>query len=233
MLNESPVYSLTPFTMLDFPQKTACVVWFAGCNMRCAYCHNPEIVTGAGAKTTEDILDFLDTRRGLLDGVVISGGEATCYKELPAFLKQIKQKNFDVKLDSNGTNPAMIRDLFENNLVDYLALDYKASPCRFKNVTGTGRRMWDRFKETLGFLCKYQQGKFEIRTTIHTGLMGEGDIAQIISDLEEKQYQGTYYLQNYRHHDNGTLGHLPDQNNTIDIAAIPSPQNFTLEFRNF
>lgn len=233
MLGTSPVYGLTPFTMLDFPQKTACVVWFAGCNMRCAYCHNPDIVTGEGAKTTGDILDFLDTRQGLLDGVVISGGEATCYKELPAFLEQIKQKNFTIKLDSNGTNPAMIREVFENGLVDYLALDYKASPCRFKNVTGTGRRMWDRFQETLDYLCRNQQGKFEVRTTVHTGLLGQEDIAHILSDLDNKNYNGTYFLQNYRHHENGTLGRTIEQGSTLDIAAFDRPQNFTLEFRNF
>lgn len=201
--------------------------------MRCAYCHNPDIVNGKGIKTENDILDFLKRRKNLLDGVVISGGEATCYKDLANFLSTIKEMGYAVKLDSNGTYPETIKHLFENKLIDFLALDYKASPCKFKTVTGTGRRLWNRFQETLDYLCANQHGKFEVRTTIHTDLLREDDINSMIVDLEEKKYTGTYYLQNYRHKDAGTLGKMLDQEQGLDMTHIQPSENFTIEYRNF
>lgn len=85
-----PIYSVTPFTMLDFPERTACIIWFSGCNMRCSYCHNPQIVKGKGRGDVEQVLDFLKKRQGLLDGVVLSGGEASAYPGLPDFIRQVK-----------------------------------------------------------------------------------------------------------------------------------------------
>ncbi len=228
-----PVYALTPFTMLDFPKKTACIIWFAKCNMRCAYCHNPEIVDGKGTLGEEDIYGFLHRRQGLLDGVVVSGGEATCYKKLPFMLRQIKKMGFAIKLDSNGTYPGIIKELFAQGLIDYIALDYKSSPQKFQNVTGVGRRMWDNFQETLGYLCENQQGKFEVRTTIHTELLAEHDINLIVSDLEEKKYEGVYYLQNYRHKEDGTLGKMIDQVKTLNPELIQASPMFEIAYRNF
>ena len=229
----TPIYALSPFTMLDFKDKTACIIWFAGCNMRCAYCHNPDIVLGKGAKTEGDVLEFLERRRGLLDGVVISGGEATCYKDLPALLEKIKAMGYAIKLDSNGTYPDIIKKLFDDKLIDFLALDYKASPCRFQKVTGTGRRMWDHFQETLKYLCAKQQGRFEVRTTIHTALLKEHDINEIIYDLEEKKYTGTYYLQAYQHKEDKTLGGMLDQVKVFNPELIQTTYQFKIDYRNF
>ncbi|OIN87767.1 MAG: anaerobic ribonucleoside-triphosphate reductase activating protein [Alphaproteobacteria bacterium CG1_02_46_17] len=228
-----PVYALTPFTMLDYPQKTACIIWFTKCNMRCAYCHNPDIVDGQGKMGEDDILGFLIRRQGLLDGVVISGGEATFYKKLPFLLRQIKKMGFSIKLDSNGTYPEVIKELFENQLIDYLALDYKASPCKFQKVTGVGRRMWDKFQETLDYLCANQQDKFEVRTTIHTELLKETDINSIIADLETKNYKGVYYLQNYQHKEDGTLGDMIEQVKIFNPDLIQAVSGFEIEYRNF
>jgi len=233
MTQDAPIYALTPFTMLDFKDKTACIIWFAGCNMRCAYCHNPDIVLGNGTKSEEDVLEFLERRRGLLDGVVISGGEANCYKGLPAFLEKIKRMGYAVKLDSNGTYPDTIKYLFENHLIDYVALDYKASACAFQKVTRTGRRLWKNFQTTLEYLCITQKGKFEVRTTVHTALLKEQDINAIISDLEEKDYSGTYYLQAYTHKEDGTLGNMLDQVKVLDTELIQESRKFQIDYRNF
>lgn len=94
VLNKKIIYNISPFTLLDFPDKTACILWFAGCNMRCAYCYNPDIVLGKGKKTIKEALNFIKTRKGLLDGVVLSGGECTLYKELPEIAREIKKMGF-------------------------------------------------------------------------------------------------------------------------------------------
>jgi pyruvate formate lyase activating enzyme len=102
--NDSIIYDITKFTHLDYPDHLAAIIWFSGCNMRCDYCYNKEIVFAkSGSITLREALDFLRSRRGLLDGVVLSGGEATAYELLP-FTQAIKEMGFSIKLDTNGTN---------------------------------------------------------------------------------------------------------------------------------
>jgi pyruvate formate lyase activating enzyme len=92
-----PVYSITPFTLLDYPHKTACILWFAGCNMKCVYCYNPDIVFGKGKISISEVLNFLNRRKSLLDGVVLSGGECTSHKNIRQLLQEIKKLGFLVK----------------------------------------------------------------------------------------------------------------------------------------
>ena len=227
-----PIYSVTPFTMLDFPRHTACIIWFSGCNMRCGYCHNPQIVKGKGRGKIEDVIHFLQKRRGLLDGVVLSGGEASLYPGLPDFIRLIKKIGYAVKLDTNGTRPDIIQGFLKQGWLDYIALDYKAPPEKFRKVTGISR--YENFRETLAMLCAQKSVPFEVRTTVHTDLMDENDVSSIIRDLDLLNYQGSYYIQNFRSdNDRPTLGFLPAQKRTLDISRLPLPENFTLEFRNF
>jgi len=128
-------------TLLDFPGKTACVVFTPGCNFRCGYCHNSEFVLPEKlAEIAHSFIpekaffNFLETRRGLLDGVCVTGGEPTIQKDLIHFIKEIKNRSFKVKLDTNGTNPEVLHYLLENNLLDYVAMDIKASPDRYIDV---------------------------------------------------------------------------------------------------
>lgn len=130
-------------TLLDFPGKTACTVFTPGCNFRCGYCHNSEFVLPeklakiAHSFIPEEVFfNFLETRRGLLDGVCITGGEPTIHKDLINFIKEIKRRSFKVKLDTNGTNPEMLELLLQNNLLDYVAMDIKASPDKYVDVIG-------------------------------------------------------------------------------------------------
>jgi len=126
-----PLYSLTPFTTLDYPDKTACIAWFAGCNMRCAYCYNVPIVTGAGQISCAEFIKFLDKRKGKLSGVVFSGGECTLS---PAFLplaSEVKSRGFSLKVDTNGSNLTAIEQAISLNLIDYIALDFKATKEKF------------------------------------------------------------------------------------------------------
>ena len=115
-------------SLVDYPGKTSAAIFTIGCNMRCGYCHNPELVLPeryADAIPENDILDFLKMRVGKLEGVVISGGEPTMHKDLPSFFAKVKELGFHTKLDSNGTHPQIIKELISNNLVDYIAMDIK------------------------------------------------------------------------------------------------------------
>ncbi len=227
-----PIYSVTPFTMLDFPGKTACIVWFSGCNMRCGYCHNPQIVKSKGRGDIHQVLDFLEQRRGLLDGIVFSGGEASVYPELPHLIQRVKAMGFAVKLDTNGLRPDIIQDFLSKDFLDFIALDYKAPPCKFKKVTGTEK--YDLFSNTLEILCQQNRVPFEVRTTVHTDLMNEADISFIIADLNQRGYRGLYAIQNFTHRDDRpTLGLMRAQTRILDRSALSRPHGFQIEYRNF
>jgi len=227
-----PIFSVTPFTMLDFPDRTACIVWFSGCNMRCGYCHNPQIVKGKGRGTVEEVMAFLHKRQPLLDGVVLSGGEASAYPGLPDFIKKVKKLGYDVKLDTNGLRPDIIEDFLKQDFLDYIALDYKAPPEKFKKVTGVDK--WSFFNQTLDLLCAQNKVPFEVRTTVHTGLMNEDDVNLIINDLDHRGYKQDYFVQNFcSDNERPTLGMLPDQNRVLDIDSLQKPKSFQMQFRNF
>jgi len=227
-----PIYSVTPFTMLDFPGRTACIVWFSGCNMRCGYCHNPQIVKGKGRGTAEEVLGFLKKRQGLLDGVVLSGGEASVYPGLSGFVQKVRDLGYAVKLDTNGLRPDIVSKFLEDGFIDYVALDYKAPPDKFKKVTGIEK--FSSFSETLSVLCRQEDIPFEVRTTVHTSLMDENDVTAIMDDLSSRDYKGTYYIQNFRADNNRpTLGMLPAQKRQLDCEKLSSSRNYQIEFRNF
>lgn len=116
------------FSTVDYPGYAVASIFTLGCNMRCGYCHNPELVLPeqfAGAIPEDEILDFLATRRGLLGGVAISGGEPTMQPDLPEFIRKVRALGFRVKLDTNGTNPGMVKKLIDEGLVDFIAMDIK------------------------------------------------------------------------------------------------------------
>jgi len=227
-----PIASVTPFTMLDYPGCTACIIWFSGCNMRCAYCHNPELVKGKGQLSPEHVMAFLNKRAGLLDGVVLSGGEACVYPGLPDFIKDIKALGYAVKLDTNGLRPDIIERFLNQGLLDYVALDYKAPPGKYKLVTGTDKYKF--FSRTLDLLCAQKAVPVEVRTTVHTGLLNEQDVCEIMKDLNQRNFTGHYYVQNFRSdNDRPTLGGLKPQTRVLDTGAFSSPKGFETAFRNF
>ncbi|UCN00574.1 anaerobic ribonucleoside-triphosphate reductase activating protein [Sulfurimonas sp. SWIR-19] len=188
------IYDITKFTHLDYPDHLACIVWFGGCNMRCDFCYNKEIVFAKeGSYSMEDVLKFLQTRVSLLDAVVLSGGEASSYA-LTDFCKAIKKLGFSIKLDTNGTNPLHVKELLGLNLLDYVALDYKAPEYKFTPVTHSGK--FHEFSQTLDLLIR-SGIDFEVRTTLHTDLLTEDDINCILSDLKTRGYTNAYYIQEF------------------------------------
>ncbi len=121
---------LQKISLIDFPGKVSCVCFVSGCNFRCPYCHNPDLVHHPGHVFLDEnsFFNFLLERKGFLDGVVVSGGEPTLQNDLPAFVSRIGREGYAVKLDTNGSRPQMIRDLIEKRLVDYIAMDIKTDP---------------------------------------------------------------------------------------------------------
>lgn len=228
------LYSLTPFTLLDYPGEMACIAWLAGCNMRCPFCHNPDIVTGKGEKDEAELLEFLKGRTGRLGAVVFSGGEATLYAGLPALMRQVKEMGFKIKLDTNGSRPEVLRGLLAEGFLDYVAMDYKAPPEKLQVVAGTAK--WgEPFRESLKMLiAAAEKGlTFEVRTTVYTGLMDEADVAWIIRDLDGAGYKGTYYIQNVFSFGDKTIGNIAEPERVFDRSLLPEPKGFKLGFRNF
>ena len=132
------IHGLQKLTLLDFPGRVACTVFLQGCDLRCPFCHNGGLVLGGMEPVTDDVglLDFLKKRRGLLDGVAITGGEPLLRRELPALLRSIKELGYAVKLDTNGTNPDMLEALAQEGLLDYAAMDIKNRPDRYAETCG-------------------------------------------------------------------------------------------------
>lgn len=216
--------------MLDFPDCAACIVWIAGCHMRCGYCHNPQIVLGKGSIGEDEVMTFLARRRGLLDGVVLSGGEATTWPGLVGFAERVKAMGFAIKLDTNGLRPDVVSRLLEGQLVDRIALDYKAPPAKFRDVTGV--TAWPRFSSTLDILCAQNRIPVEVRTTVHTGLLDEEDILAMAQDLTERGYRGLYAIQAaVIEPDRPTLASLAPQGRQLDSELLKQKSPLDLVFR--
>ncbi|PKB15822.1 anaerobic ribonucleoside-triphosphate reductase activating protein [Flavobacterium sp. 5] len=189
-----PIYSLTPFTLLDYPHKSACILWFAGCNMRCLYCYNPEIVFGKGIISFENAIQFLNGRKQLLDAVVFSGGECLLHKKIIPLISEVKKMGFLIKIDTNGSKPEVLEELIQKELVDYVALDFKAMPQDFEKITQS--KLFIPFEKSLDLLLQ-NDIDFEVRTTIHSELLNKNDIQKMISYLETAGYIGNYYIQHF------------------------------------
>lgn len=200
------IYSITPFSLLDYPDHTACILWFAGCNMRCGYCYNPEIVQGKGKLSYEEVLQFLRNRRNLLDAVVFSGGECTLHQEIPWMAHQIHELGMKVKTDTNGSRPHVLENLISQKLVDYVALDFKALPSSFEKITSS--KLYTEFLESLELLL-CSNIPFEVRTTLHSKLISREDVLNMAIFLYEKGYNGNYYLQHFVG-DKGSISGLPE-----------------------
>lgn len=212
----NPIYHITPFTLLDYPDKLACIIWFAGCNMRCEYCYNIDIVKGKGRMSYDEVLDFLDTRKNLLDAVVLSGGECMLHIRIEQFIRNIKLRNMLVKIDTNGSNPRALSRLIRENWVDYVALDFKALQDRFYKITGSDH--FHDFEKTLELLIHHQI-PFEVRTTIHSKLIDENYLQQMATYLKNKGYTGKYYLQNF-FNDTPTLGEMENDYEMIPVESL-------------
>ena len=221
-----PIYNITPFTLLDYPDKSACIIWYVGCNMRCLYCYNPEIVLGKGTTTFSEAISFLKSRQGLLDAVVFSGGECLLHKNIVEHINQVKSMGFLVKIDTNGSNSDVLRQLIDENLIDYVALDFKAIKDSFQQITKSD--LFPPFENSFEILLQ-SNIKFELRTTHHSELISDEELNAMLYYLDSKNYIGNYYIQAFRN-STETLG---DLSYSKRINAITySPLHFNVVFRN-
>lgn len=188
------IYDITPFTTIDYPGQLACIVWFAGCNMRCIYCYNKEIVTGNGRISEVELLKFLQKRKNKLSGVVFSGGECTQYDSFLSLAKKVKELGYLIKVDTNGSNTNKIIAGIEGGLIDFISLDFKAKKENFQLITNSN--LYENFIQTLRFLIE-KKYNFEVRTTIHSDFLDENDIGQMSQILEQEGYEKNYYIQNF------------------------------------
>lgn len=187
-------------TLLDYPGKVACILFTVGCNMRCGYCHNAEFVLPESIKKLqgdfipeEKVFNFLETRKGFLDGVVITGGEPTIHPDLEKFIRKIKEMGFLVKLDSNGTNPEVLEHLFLQNLIDYVAMDIKASEAKYDALTGV-RNNFAKIQKSRDLIMKSGIA-YEFRTTVVRGYHDDTEIEHIAKFCKGAHQ---YTLQNFR-----------------------------------
>ena len=162
------IQGLQKLTLLDYPGKMACTVFTAGCNLRCPFCHNSRLVIKPPAETQytdEEIFSFLKKRVGVLDGVVVTGGEPLLQKDVSQFIAKIKELGFLVKLDTNGTMPEKLKELVSQGLIDYVAMDVKASPCGYGPAVGIGGYDVSKVGESISFLLE-NNVDYEFRTTV-------------------------------------------------------------------
>jgi len=195
------IAGLQKTTLIDYPGKIACVVFLAGCNFRCPWCYSSELVLPLKIikqprLSEKEILDFLRQRKGLLDGVVICGGEPTINKDLTQFIEKIKNLGYPVKLDTNGSNPETLKDLVKANLIDYVAMDIKttAESSVYKNLMTDGITI-EKIKESVKFL-KLGRIDFEFRTTVVDSIHKREDFIEIAKWIGGPSIK--YYLQNFR-----------------------------------
>ena len=226
LLNQKIVYNITKFTTTDYVGHLSCIIWFVSCNFRCLYCYNDNIVyTKEGNYTQNNILDFLKTRIGLLDSVVLSGGEATVHNVIP-ICKEIKKLGFKIKLDTNATNLPQIKKLIDLNLIDYMAIDFKSPKYKFEEIVGIN--MYDNTIKTIQYLINIDFN-FELRTTINKDLLDENDINSMIETISNLGYKNIYYLQNFLE-TSSNIGNI-SKSSTIDKNKINS-QNLRIQYRN-
>lgn len=180
-------------TTIDYPGKIACILYTIGCNFRCPYCHNPELVDETAQEIPlSHIWDFLEKRRGILDGAVITGGEPTLHDDLIDFISKIKDSGYLVKLDTNGTRPAMLKKILQKKLIDYIAMDIK-SPVEMYPLT-VGRAVYpDALRQSIRLIMN-SGIDYEFRTTVVKTLLSPDDIEQIGREIRGAK---KYYLQKF------------------------------------
>ena len=188
-------------TLLDYPERVACTLFTGGCNFRCPFCHNAGLVThiDEGAFSEEEVLAYLKKRKGVLDGVCVTGGEPLLQPGLPRFLERVKEEGYAVKLDTNGSFPARLKELVCGGLVDYVAMDIKNAPSAYGLTVGVEHVLLDRVERSKDYLLSGVV-PYEFRTTVVRGLHTEERmiaLAQWIAGARE------YWLQQFR--DTGSL----------------------------
>jgi len=213
---------LQKVTLIDYPGRIACTVFLAGCNFFCPWCYSKELVLPEEIKkqpkiSPKEFFDFLKERKGLLEGVVLCGGEPTIHQELPQFTQKIKELGFLIKLDTNGSNPQMTKELIDKKLIDYVAMDVKLPKEKYSQIFAKKIKIEDIEKS----IKTLKEGKidYEFRTTVIPTIHKKEDVLEIVRWIKPAK---KYYLQSFR----------PEKTIDPQFEKIkPYPREFLLELQ--
>lgn len=216
------IAGIQKLSLLDYPGKVACTVFLSGCNLRCPYCHNAELISPryVGERISQTgLMDFLDSRAGKIDGVCISGGEPTLYPGLLEMIKAIRKKGFSVKLDTNGTNPEMLKKLIDESLIDYVAMDIKNSRMRYDETCGA--KVLPQAEKSVRLLMNGNID-YEFRTTVCRPLHTVNDMKDIGLWLQGAK---RYFIQQFVDSGNVSKKNLtpfsPEEMKQLENAILP------------
>ncbi len=214
------IHGLQKMTLLDYPGRVAATVFLGGCDFRCPFCHNFELADGSAPAVMEEgeLLDFLKKRKGLLDGVAVTGGEPCLRTDLPELLRGIRDLGYDVKLDTNGTHPALLEDILSRGLAQYVAMDIKNSPEKYAATAGVEKVDLDAVRRSVELLMA-GDADYEFRTTVVAELHEAEDFEKIgmwISGAKR------YFLQCFTDRDSVPFAglHAPDRAALEEYAGI-------------
>lgn len=191
------IHGLNKTTLLDYPEHVAATIFTGGCNFRCPFCHNSDLVINPMSQPLipeEEILEFLRKRKNILSGVCITGGEPTLQADLPDLIRRVKGMGYLVKLDTNGYRPEVLKNLIKENLLDYIAMDIKSGPTGYALASGMPDIDFEKINESIDFImhCGVQ---YEFRTTVVRGIHEKSDFEEIALLIQGCR---AYFLQNYK-----------------------------------
>lgn len=232
------IHGLQKLTLLDYPEHLAAVLFTGSCNFRCPFCQNGSLVLNPQAEPVipeEEVLSFLRKRRGILTGVCITGGEPTLSPDLPRLAEAIKGLGYQIKLDTNGTHPSMVKELYQAGLIDYVAMDIKGSRSHYPAASGCPELSLEKLQETIEFLMT-SDIEYEFRTTVVKGLHTPGDFLDIALWIAGAK---RYFLQSYQDSEHILLleqqrlsGQIPDGQAKQPLLSAFSPEEMK-GFLNF
>ncbi len=231
------IAGLQKMTLLDYPGKVACTVFLQGCNFRCPFCHNSDLLGGDGPAPIprEELLAFLNKRRGLLDAVCITGGEPTLQPDLEDLIREIKAMGYLVKLDTNGSRPDVLKRLAGEGLIDYVAMDIKNGPERYAETVGLPQLRLQVIEDSIVFLMTGLL-EYEFRTTVVDELHDEASVRSIgewLKKLAPTAKPPRLFLQPYADRDSVLVSglHTPEKAKLAAFEAVLQPFAETVVIR--
>ena len=214
------LHGLQKMTLLDFPGRVACTVFLGGCDFRCPFCHNFELIDGTAQPimTDDELISFLESRKGLLEGVAITGGEPCLHKDLPELIKKIRAAGYAVKLDTNGYHPEMLKKILDEKLVEYVAMDIKNSEGKYPLTCGLESMDLAPIKHSVDILMNGGTD-YEFRTTVIRELHDKEDFEKIGEMIKGAK---RYFLQRFTDRDSVPYGNLsaPSFDEMYEFADI-------------
>jgi len=210
---------LQKISLQDFPDTISCIIFLGGCNFRCPGCYNSNILDLKKSLVNEkEIFDFLEKRRGKLEGVVITGGEPLINPDITQFLKKIRERGYKIKIDTNGSNPELLKSIIKKGLVDYISMDIKAGKDNYDKIAGVSVDTC-KIEESMKILSD-SNINFEFRTTFFPGI-SEIDIVEIASWIAQISKQAKFFLQPF----------IPVRDRLVDkkLEDLPQTKKETLE----